>query len=225
MCIRDRKKVVKDLNAPNLLCKDNIKRLPKITESGAVEELKNYPAREEARKIKREKKLAIQKAIQEKIKYGLVPPPEPKLKLSNFMSVLKEEAIQDPTKVELIVRKAIQKRDKKHQKHNLKRKAAKLSNREKRRRKSLRDIEKKAFLSVYRIDDLTNFENQYKINSNARKFFLKGFCIVPAKFLKDLSGVVLTIAGEKFTKKFEKLLTKRIKWKKGEILNILLMKR
>ena len=210
--VEDMKKVVKDLDALNLLCKDNIKRLPKISEAGAVEELKQYQTRDEARRSKRERKLAAQKEIQEKIKYGLVPPPEPKLKLSNFMSVLKEEAIRDPTKVELIVRKAIDQRNKKHQKHNLKRKLAKLSNKEKRRRKSIKDMNKRAFLSVYRIPDLSNFENQYKINTNARKFFLKGFCIVPAKFLKDLCGVVLTIAGEKFTKKFEKLLIQRIKW-------------
>lgn len=212
MKVDDMSKIVKDLDALNLLCKDNIKRLPRIVEVGAVEELKEYQTRDEARRSKRERKLAAMKDIQEKIKYGLVPPPEPKLTLSNFMSVLKEDAIQDPTKVELIVRKAIDQRHKKHLKHNQKRKENKLSNKEKRRRKSIKDMNRKAVLSVFKIPDLSNFENQYKINTNARKFFLKGFCIVPAKFLKELSGVVLTIAGEKFTKKFEKLLTQRIKW-------------
>jgi hypothetical protein len=216
----DISKVVKDLDALNLLCKDNIKRLPKITEVGAVEELKEYQTRDEARRSKREKKLAAMKEIQEKIKYGLVPPPEPKLKLSNFMNILKEEAIQDPTKVELLVRKKIEQRNRKHEKHNQKRKAAKLSNKEKRRRKSIKDMNKKAFLSVYRIRDLSNFENQYKINVNAKKFFLKGFCIAPAKFLKDLFGVVIIIAGEKFTKKFDKLILQRIKWNKGKSLII-----
>jgi hypothetical protein len=211
-------KVVKDLDALNLLCKDNISRLPRIGEVGAVEELKEYQTRDEAKRTKREKKLAKMKEMQEKVKYGLVPPPEPKLKLSNFMSVLKEEAIQDPTKVELLVRKKIEQRNKKHLKHNQKRKAAKLSNKEKRRRKSIKDMNKKAFMSVYRIKDLSSFENQYKINVNAKKFFLKGFCIVPGKFLKDLFGVVIVIAGEKFTKKFDKLLTHRIKWNKGNLL-------
>lgn len=209
---RDMRKVVKDLDALNLLCKDNIKRLPRVLATGEVRELREYQTRDEARRSKRERKLAAMREIQEKVKYGLVPPPEPKLKLSNFMSVLKEEAVQDPTKVELLVRKAIDQRHKKHLKHNQKRKAARLSNKEKRRRKSVKDMAKKALLSVYRVADLSGFENQYKVNVNAKKFFLKGFCMVPAKFLKDLSGVIVTVAGDKYTRKFEKLLQKRIKW-------------
>ena len=53
----------------------------------------------EKKKLRRERRLDYQKEIQEKIKYGLVPPPPPKVKISNFMKIMNSEAAQDPTKV------------------------------------------------------------------------------------------------------------------------------
>ena len=41
---------------------------------------------------------------QEKIQFGLIEKPEPKVRISNLMRVLGSEAIQDPTKVEAHVR-------------------------------------------------------------------------------------------------------------------------
>jgi hypothetical protein len=211
----DLQKVLKDKEVLNIIGKDKCSKLPKIEEADAVTELKTYKTRQEIKKEKRETKLQKMKDIQEKIKYGILPAPEPKLKLSNFMSVLKEEALQDPTKVEMTVRKAIEARQKKHQRHNLKRKKQKMSNTDKRRIKANRDLEKKSLLSVYKIHELQNFENQYKVNSNARKFFIQGFCLVPAVFLKELKPIIVTFAGEKHSQKYHKLLTKRIKWTRG----------
>ena len=214
----DISKILKDREVLNIIGKDRLGRLPRLWEAGEVKKLKQYPTRDEAKRTKREKKLKELREIQEKIKYGVLPPPESKLKLSTFMSVLKEDALQDPTKVDMIVRKAIKDRQKKHERHNIKRKKQKLSKKEKRRIKAKKDLELKQMLSVYKVRDLANFENQFKINTNARKFFIKGFCLVPAKFLKEFPGVVVTYAGEKFTNKFEKLIMKRIIWKAGQSL-------
>lgn len=43
---------------------------------------------------------------------GLEPPPEPKLKMSNMMRVLGQQAVQDPTKIEAHVREQMLKRQK-----------------------------------------------------------------------------------------------------------------
>lgn len=43
---------------------------------------------------------------------GLEPPPEPKLKLSNMMRALGQQAVQDPTKIEAHVREQMLKRQK-----------------------------------------------------------------------------------------------------------------
>ena len=45
-----------------------------------------------------------EKEKQEKIQFGLVEKPEPKVRISNLMRVLGSEAVQDPTKVEAHVR-------------------------------------------------------------------------------------------------------------------------
>ena len=41
---------------------------------------------------------------------GLIPPAEPKFKLSNFMKVLGEQAVADPSKVEMRVVQQMQQR-------------------------------------------------------------------------------------------------------------------
>jgi hypothetical protein len=58
--------------------------------------------KEEKAKAARTKRREYQKELQEKIKYGLIPPPPPKVKLNNFMRILANEAAQDPTKVTLM---------------------------------------------------------------------------------------------------------------------------
>ena len=45
-----------------------------------------------------------EKEKQEKIQFGLIEKPEPKVRISNLMRVLGSEAVQDPTKVEAHVR-------------------------------------------------------------------------------------------------------------------------
>jgi len=45
--------------------------------------------------------------LQEKVKYGLIDPPKNKVKMSNFMNIVKNEAISNPTKIEKLVKKVI----------------------------------------------------------------------------------------------------------------------
>jgi U4/U6 small nuclear ribonucleoprotein PRP3 len=66
----------------------------------------------ERKKLRRQKRAEQLKEEQEKIRLGLMPPPEPKVKISNLMRVLGSEAVQDPTKVEEFVRNQMAKRQK-----------------------------------------------------------------------------------------------------------------
>lgn len=47
---------------------------------------------------------------QEKVKLGLLPPPLPRVNMSNYMKVMGKEAIADPSRVEAEVRKIVEKR-------------------------------------------------------------------------------------------------------------------
>jgi U4/U6 small nuclear ribonucleoprotein PRP3 len=66
----------------------------------------------ERKKMRRQNRTEAMKEEQEKIRLGLIPPPEPKVKISNLMRVLGTEAVQDPTKVEEYVRNQMAKRQK-----------------------------------------------------------------------------------------------------------------
>ena len=111
----------------------------------------------------------VQKEEQEKIRLGLLPPPEPKVsiknskafiqknlfflklknfksdsikikvKLANMMRVLDSAAVADPTKVEKHVREQMAKRQKKHEQDNLARKLTDEQKREKKIRKLQED--------------------------------------------------------------------------------------
>lgn len=62
---------------------------------------------------------------QEKIQLGLMEAPPPKIKISNLMRVLGAEAVQDPTKVEALVREQMRLRKEQHEEHNASRKLSK----------------------------------------------------------------------------------------------------
>jgi U4/U6 small nuclear ribonucleoprotein PRP3 len=64
----------------------------------------------ERKKLRRQNRSETLKEEQEKIRLGLMAPPEPKVKISNLMRVLGTEAVQDPTKVEEYVRTQMAKR-------------------------------------------------------------------------------------------------------------------
>jgi U4/U6 small nuclear ribonucleoprotein PRP3 len=66
----------------------------------------------ERKKLRRQNRSEALKEEQEKVRLGLMPPPEPKVKISNLMRVLGNEAVQDPTKVEEYVRNQMAKRQK-----------------------------------------------------------------------------------------------------------------
>ncbi|KAJ8289984.1 hypothetical protein GJAV_G00007430 [Gymnothorax javanicus] len=71
-----------------------------------------YLTKKEQKKLRRQTRREKQKELQEKVRLGLMPPPEPKVRISNLMRVLGTEAVQDPTKVEAHVRAQMAKRQK-----------------------------------------------------------------------------------------------------------------
>lgn len=71
-----------------------------------------FLTKQERKKLRRQNRREAWKEKQEKIRIGLEPPPEPKVKMSNMMRVLGQQAIQDPTKIEAHVREQMAKRQK-----------------------------------------------------------------------------------------------------------------
>lgn len=144
-------------------------------EAPAPEAIGLYLTKKERKKMRRLNRKEVQKEEQEKIRLGLLPAPEPKVKiltkmykfqttfqvkLANMMRVLDSAAVADPTKVEKHVREQMAKRQRKHEQDNLSRKLTDEQKREKKIKKLQEDTSISVKIAIYRIrNGFDNFDN------------------------------------------------------------------
>ncbi|KAM4664454.1 U4/U6 small nuclear ribonucleoprotein Prp3 isoform 1-T2 [Discoglossus pictus] len=166
-----------------------------------------YLTKKEQKKLRRQTRREGQKELQEKVRLGLMPPPEPKVRISNLMRVLGTEAIQDPTRVEAHVRAQMAKRQKAHEEANAARKLTTEQRKEKKVKKLKEDISQGVHVTVYSIRNLSNPSKKFKIEANAGQLYLTGVVVLH----KDVNVVVVE-GGPKAQKKFKRLMLNRIKW-------------
>lgn len=166
-----------------------------------------YLTKKEQKKLRRQTRREGQKEVQEKVRLGLMPPPEPKVRISNLMRVLGTEAVQDPTKVEAHVRAQMAKRQKAHEEANAARKLTAEQRKEKKVKKLKEDLTDGVHIAVYRIRNLQNPAKKFKVEANANQLYLTGTVVLH----KD-SNIVVVEGGPKSQKKFKRLMMHRIKW-------------
>ncbi|XP_015236638.1 U4/U6 small nuclear ribonucleoprotein Prp3 [Cyprinodon tularosa] len=166
-----------------------------------------YLTKKEQKKLRRQTRREGQKEVQEKVRLGLMPPPEPKVRISNLMRVLGTEAVQDPTKVEAHVRAQMAKRQKAHEEANAARKLTAEQRKEKKVKKLKEDLTNGVHVSVYRIRNLQNPAKKFKVEANANQLYLTGTVVLH----RDVNLVVVE-GGPKAQKKFKRLMMHRIKW-------------
>ncbi|XP_025048802.1 U4/U6 small nuclear ribonucleoprotein Prp3 isoform X2 [Alligator sinensis] len=166
-----------------------------------------YLTKKEQKKLRRQTRREAQKELQEKVRLGLMPPPEPKVRISNLMRVLGTEAVQDPTKVEAHVRAQMAKRQKAHEEANAARKLTAEQRKAKKVKKLKEDISQGVHIAVYRVRNLSNPAKKFKIEANANQLYLTGVVVLH----KDVNVVVVE-GGPKAQKKFKRLMLHRIKW-------------
>lgn len=166
-----------------------------------------YLTKKEQKKLRRQTRREGQKEVQEKVRLGLMPPPEPKVRISNLMRVLGTEAVQDPTKVEAHVRAQMAKRQKAHEEANAARKLTAEQRKEKKVKKLKEDLTDGVHIAVYRIRNLQNPAKKFKVEANANQLYLTGTVVLH----RDVNLVVVE-GGPKSLKKFKRLMLHRIKW-------------
>ncbi|XP_074509645.1 U4/U6 small nuclear ribonucleoprotein Prp3 [Sebastes fasciatus] len=166
-----------------------------------------YLTKKEQKKLRRQTRREGQKEVQEKVRLGLMPPPEPKVRISNLMRVLGTEAVQDPTKVEAHVRAQMAKRQKVHEDANAARKLTAEQRKEKKVKRLKEDLTDGVHIAVYRIRNLQNPAKKFKVEANANQLYLTGTVVLH----RDVNLVVVE-GGPKSQKKFKKLMMHRIKW-------------
>lgn len=104
----------------------------------------------ERKRIRRQNRAEREKEKQDKIALGLLPNPEPKVKLSNMMRVLQEQAVADPSAIEKQVREQVAQRLKNHEMRNQARKLTQEQRREKTKNKLKADAAGDIHVAVFR---------------------------------------------------------------------------
>jgi U4/U6 small nuclear ribonucleoprotein PRP3 len=166
--------------------------------------------KKEQKKLRHQRRVAREQEKQEMMRQGVLEPPKPKVKISNMMRVLTEEAVMDPTMIEKKVREEMEERQQAHDDRNLARKLTPAEKREKKIRKLLRDVTSEAgevFTHVYRIENMRNVKNKFKVDVNAQENHLTGIGIIT-----DTFSIVIVEGTNKGLKRYEKLMMHRIDW-------------
>lgn len=166
-----------------------------------------YLTPQEQAKKRRQRRMADLKEQQAKVRLGLEPAAAPKVKKSNLMRVLGEQAVKDPTAVEARVNREIADRREVHEAANEERKLTKDERHEKIARQQDQDAEKGVFMTVYRIDSLANGRHRFKISKNAEQNALTGVCVMNPKF-----NLVIVEGGTHSINNYKKLMMNRIDW-------------
>ncbi|KAL3475908.1 U4/U6 small nuclear ribonucleoprotein [Aspergillus californicus] len=166
-----------------------------------------YLTPQEQAKKRRQRRMADLKEQQAKVRLGLEPAAAPKVKKSNLMRVLGEQAVKDPTAVEARVNREIADRREVHEAANEERKLTKEERHEKLARQQDQDAEKGVFMTVYRIDSLANGRHRFKISKNAEQNALTGVCVMNPKF-----NLVIVEGGTHSLNNYKKLMMNRIDW-------------
>ncbi|KJE96520.1 pre-mRNA processing factor PRP3 [Capsaspora owczarzaki ATCC 30864] len=161
----------------------------------------------ERKKLRRQMRLEKQKEKEDRIRLGLEAAPAGKLKLSNLMRVLGDQAVQDPTKLEAQVRAEVAARHAKHLADNESRKLKPEERRAKRLEKRMRDTQFSVNVAVFLVKDLSNPRYRYKVDINAQQYLLTGIVV----HFQDMNLVIVE-GGPRSIKRYKRLMLNRIKW-------------
>lgn len=162
----------------------------------------------ERKKLRRLKRQERTQEIRDKIKMGILQPPPPKVKMSNLMRVLGDEAIADPSTVERKVRAQVEQRRKEHEQRNEARKLPAEERKQKKKQKWMAENEPTTQVLAFKIKDLANKRHLFKIDMNAQQFHLTGCCIA----CPGVANIVIVEGGPRASKRYKKLMMRRIKW-------------
>jgi len=132
--------------------------------------------------------------------------------LSSFMRSLAHEAIEDPTAVEAKVRAQMEKRKLAHEMHNESRRLAPAQKKEKHRKKLQEDTSHEVQLAAFKLKDLNDNRNRFKVIVNAEQYNLTGVLIL----FQDCN-IVFIEGGSKGIRKYYRLLMERIRWNSQDL--------
>merc|ERR1712118_144810 len=163
----------------------------------------------ERKKFRKLRKQERTRDYQDKIKMGLTKPPHPKVKMSNLMRVLGDQAIADPSAIERKVRQEMKERSAAHEARN---EANKLAPEERRAKKidKWKNIKEHEGCTVllFKVKSLSK-RYVYKIDQNAQQHHMTVFCVV-----SPAGNFVIVEGNLKAARRYRRLMLRRIKGEK-----------
>ncbi|KAJ2156507.1 U4/U5/U6 small nuclear ribonucleoprotein prp3 [Coemansia sp. RSA 552] len=163
--------------------------------------------RKERKRIRRQRRLEQHREHRDKVMLGLLPPEPPKLRISNFMRIMANESVPDPTKLEAEVRRQMDERLHKHEAENQARKLTKEQRRDKSEKRVAEDETRGIITAVFRVAKLSHPQHRYKVSVNARQMHLTGTALACPQM-----SLVIVEGSAKNIKAYKKLMLRRIDW-------------
>ncbi|EDQ90710.1 uncharacterized protein MONBRDRAFT_20505 [Monosiga brevicollis MX1] len=166
-----------------------------------------YLTKKEQKKIRKQRRRAEEEEKQTLIGLGKMEAPAPKVKISNLMRVLGTEAVQDPTKVEAVVRAQMQMRQRQHEEHNAKTKLSDEQRRAKKAKKLQDSTADGVAASLFLVSSMKSEKNKFKVETNAKQYNMTG-----AAIMTPTNNIVIVEGGPRNMRKYKRLMTHRINW-------------
>jgi U4/U6 small nuclear ribonucleoprotein PRP3 len=169
------------------------------------------------RKLRRSEK---QGELQDLQAAGLIPAPEPRLTLQNFIKVLGDQAFLDPSKYEQKVVAQIQARQSAHEQRNLERKLTKEQRAQKVDSKLQNQVDgavakAQVHVALFFVKNTSHAYHRTKLDLNARQWKITGGVLeCPATATFPVSCVICEGSAQAIHK-YIRLLTVRMNWTSG----------
>lgn len=165
----------------------------------------------ERKRARRIASLERTQKLQDDIALGLVPKPEPKMKLSNMMRVMGQLAVLDPTAAEAKVREQVAQRLAQHKAHNEANKATPEERHAKHQARMEADCTGTGAIScaAFRVASLDDARHRFKVRVSAKELYLTGLalsCESPPMSVVVVEGGTRAVTG------FVRVMTHRIHW-------------
>lgn len=167
-----------------------------------------YLTKKERKRIRKQARAEREREKRDKMMMGLIPAPEPKFKLSNFMKVIGDQAVADPSKVEQKVMQQMRQRMMNHEMRNLAAKLTPAERKQKTLRKLQEDTTRQVHVAVFRVGNFSNPKHRFKVDVNAQQHFLSGLVVLNQEE-KEKCNVIIVEGGPKGVRKMVKLMTSR----------------
>jgi U4/U6 small nuclear ribonucleoprotein PRP3 len=135
----------------------------------------------EQKRVTKQNKTAARIRANEEQLLGVREVPKDRVRLTNMYRVYGTDAMLDPTKIELLVRKETSERLERHDERNQERKLTPEQKKEKKMKKLTKDTDVIVNVMVFKVTEMTT-KNKFKVDKNAQQLFLSGTLVITPTF-------------------------------------------